>query len=114
MAMMGGFGGFGGGGRWGGKGGDNWNGSMKPVQGLDAATKDEVEEFFAEHPSLDDKAKDRLRSLHGKLQRLIINKGSMADTNSPSLVLMQRCKSANTMKPDDWICQACWNIVFAK
>merc|ERR1711920_277250 len=82
---------------------DNWQrGSMRPVFNLEPATEQEVEAFFEEYPGLDEKSRERLKRLHPKLQKLVIGKGSMADATDVSKVLMQRCKFADTMSPEDW------------
>merc|ERR1712083_1274871 len=83
------------------------NGSLKPAEGIDPATEEEVTDYLAEHPEFDEGAQNRLWELHPKLQKMVISKGPLRDVENPSSCLLHRCRIVSSMKSDDWICIGC-------
>merc|ERR1712187_137986 len=79
-------------------------GSLKPAMGFDEATQEELTDFIAIHPELDQEATQKFMELHPKLQTVVLGKGPMHDAKNQSACLLQRCRLASTMKNDDWIC----------
>ena len=54
---------------------------------------EEVENFIVEN-EIDERAGDALRAEDSEVQRLVMERGSLSDTNNPSSVLMSRIRSA--------------------
>jgi len=81
---------------------------------VEAATPEEVDAFLAAHPDLQYHAAEKLACLDPRMQKVIINQGSLADARNSTAVLLQRCSAMETMKLGDWICPGCYDHQFAK
>jgi len=81
---------------------------------VDPASAEELEAFLTENSEVQEHAAEKLRSLDPRIQKVIINKGSMTDARDQTAVLMQRCAAMLTLKPGDWICLGCYDHQFSK
>jgi len=86
---------------------------VAPVQHVLPATEDDISTFLAAH-RCEQHAIDKLMSLDPRLQRLVINKGSMTDARDQTAVLIKRCVEVTQIKEGDWVCPSCNDIQFAK
>eukprot|EP00429_Kryptoperidinium_foliaceum_P105879 CAMPEP_0176258934 /NCGR_PEP_ID=MMETSP0121_2-20121125/38816_1 /TAXON_ID=160619 /ORGANISM="Kryptoperidinium foliaceum, Strain CCMP 1326" /LENGTH=151 /DNA_ID=CAMNT_0017598815 /DNA_START=1 /DNA_END=452 /DNA_ORIENTATION=- len=93
------------------------------VNHLQPATGEEVQGFLSRH-NPERHAVDKFLSMDPRLQRVVINKGSMVDARDQTAVLMKRCSEVmrfwqsgdigGDLKDGDWICPGCLDIQFAK
>jgi len=84
------------------------------VEMVEPAAPQEVDAFLAVHPGIQPHAMAKLKSMDPRMQRVVINKGSMADARDPTAVLMQRCSALTALSPGDWICFSCYDHQFSK
>lgn len=80
---------------------------------IEEATSDEVQAFVDEH-ACEAHAVTKFKNLNPKLQKIVINQGSMADAKDQTAVLMSRVRRIVDLKPGDWFCPKCSDIVFGK
>lgn len=99
----------------GGKGGGAST-TKEQINGLNVepATSDEVELFLALYSDIQPHGHERLKGMHPKLQKLIIEMGDMSDAKDQTAVLMGRVKIVNSLRPGAWVCPACVDIQFPK
>lgn len=86
---------------------------IAPVQHVVPCTEEDISSFLAVH-RCEQHAIDKLMSLDPRLQRLVVNKGSMADARDQTAVLIKRCVEVTQIKEGDWVCPGCNDIQFAK
>merc|ERR1712039_119676 len=86
---------------------------VAPVQHVVPASEEDISTFLASH-RCEQHAIDKLLSLDPRLQRLVINKGSMTDARDQTAVLIKRCVEVTQIKEGDWVCPGCNDIQFAK
>lgn len=100
-----------------------------PIISNEPATAEDIQhvENFLATCEVDQKAADSLRNLPPDLQKMIINKGSLADSRDQTAVLISRMNLAKAvatgnmdnptmqaLKPGDWICPGCLDHQFAR
>jgi len=88
-------------------------GALAAAEFIAPATTEEVEAFLAEH-TVQEKASERLRALHPKLQGAVIKKGDLNDARDKTAVLLRRMMDVTLLKDGDWICPACYSHQYRK
>jgi len=91
-----------------------------PVDAQNPASADEVETFLLLNP-VDAEAEEKLRALDPKVQKLVINRGSLADARDATKCLLGRIRQVEQiasgtfpLKEGDWFCTMCGDHQFAK
>jgi len=97
-------------------------------QGIDVPTITEraapqqVQQFLMQHV-VEQHAVDIFLKLDPKLQKIVMNKGSLAEARDQTAMLMGRIKQAQKiasgaitmeLKPGDWICPGCHDVQFSR
>jgi len=97
------------------------NGVQLP-QLTESSNPQEVQQFVGMH-QIEPHAADMLMHLDPKLQKLVINKGTLQGARDQTAMLMGRIKQVNKMasgavdmnlKPGDWICSGCLDVQFSR
>jgi len=87
-----------------------------------SATPQEVQQFLSMH-QIEHHAADMLMHLDPKLQKLVLNKGSLQEARDQTAMLMGRIKQVTkvasggmdmNLKPGDWICPGCLDVQFSR
>jgi len=118
-AMMGG--GMMGGGMMGGGmmvGGMMGGGGSSPMDQINPASPQEVEQFLMMNP-VEGKAQDQFRNMDPRAQRLVLNKGSLEGARDPTAAFIGRLVKIDQMfksqhAQNDWICPSCGDQQFGR